>query len=470
MKKLSLLCTLVFMLLGTTQAQYTKLLDFTGTPNGNFPQGSLISDGTYLYGMTNQGGTNNEGIIIKIRPNGTGYAKLLDFAGASNGRVPKGSLISDGTFLYGMTQSGGTGSCAYGCGTIFKIKHDGTGYAKLLDFAGTSNGSYPRGSLISDGTFLYGMTEKGGSNSFGTIFKIRPDGTGYIKLLDFTGTTNGRNPYGSLIFDGSFLYGMTAQGGTGTCSFGCGTIFKIRPDGTGYSKLLDFTGISNIGFPQGSLISDGTFLFGMTYQGGANDMGVIFKIKPDGNGFSKLFDFNDTLNGSRPFGSLISVGAFLYGMTRLGGTHGLGTIFKIKSDGTGYAKLMDFTGTTNGNGPLGSLISDGTFLYGMTQSGGTNDKGVVFKYALPVGTNELSKNNNKVSVYPNPANDILNIETGNSANTRVQIMSLDGRLVKTHSNINSSKTQINVADLSKGVYFLRIQNGAEVLNAKFVKE
>ena len=46
-------------------------------------------------------------------------------------------------------------------GTIFKIKPDGTGYAKLLDFAGVIGG-YPYGSLISDGIFLYGMTEIGG--------------------------------------------------------------------------------------------------------------------------------------------------------------------------------------------------------------------------------------------------------------------------------------------------------------------
>jgi uncharacterized repeat protein (TIGR03803 family) len=97
------------------------------------------------------------------------------------------SLIYDGTFLYGMTSWGGTN----GDGTIFKIKPDGTGSVKLFDFNKTINGSQPNGSLISDGTFLYGMTFRGGTNDVGTTFKIKPDGTSYVKLLDFDGTTTG---------------------------------------------------------------------------------------------------------------------------------------------------------------------------------------------------------------------------------------------------------------------------------------
>ena len=55
---------------------------------------------------------------------------------------------------------------------------------KLMDFLGNANGSNPFGSLISDGTFLYGMTNGGGSNFSGTLFKIMPNGTGYTKLIE----------------------------------------------------------------------------------------------------------------------------------------------------------------------------------------------------------------------------------------------------------------------------------------------
>lgn len=373
--------TLSCLLPKISQAQYTKLLDFAGTTNGRSPHGTLMFDGTFLYGMTNNGGTstnctNGCGTIFKIKPDGTGFVKILDF-NSTNGANPLGFLISDGTFLYGMTNYGGTNNS----GVLFKIKPDGTGFAKLLDFG--TNGAYPTGSLIFDGTFLYGLTNLGGAYGRGTMYKIKPDGSNYSKLLDFGSVAiDGTNPYGALIFDGTFLYGMTLGGGTSAncAGTGCGTIFKIKPDGTNYAKLFDFTrGNTDGASPHGDLIFDGTFLYGMNDQGGTSDDGIVFKIKPDGTGFIKLIDFSST-NGILGYGSLISDGTFLYGMRGFGGTNNDGVIFKIKPDGTDFLKLLDFTGTANGANPYGSLIFAGNTLYGMTSVGGINDYGTIFGY------------------------------------------------------------------------------------------
>ncbi|MBK7650258.1 MAG: VCBS repeat-containing protein [Flammeovirgaceae bacterium] len=211
-----------------------------------------------------------------------------------------------------------------------------------------ANGSTPVGDLLSDGTFLYGMTYQGGANNLGTIFKIKMDGTGFVKLLDFNGSANGNYPNGSLITDGVFLYGMTSNGGT-TAS---GTIFKIMFDGSGYQKLLDFANVSNGRYPQGSLNYDGTFLYGMTQYGGVNDKGTIFKIKPNGTGFSKLLDFSFATNGALPLGSLISDGTFLYGMTEDGGVNAIGTIFKF-SPSNPIPTITSFTPTS---GPIGTMV------------------------------------------------------------------------------------------------------------------
>jgi gliding motility-associated-like protein len=401
---------------------FTKLVDFDNSTKGAYPTGSLVSDGTFLYGTTSSYGLNDRGTTFKVKTDGTGYAKLLDNDVGINGGIssegtlliigstlygaksgggagvppffpgvvfkintdgtgytkllafetegsnPSGSLYSDGTFQYGMTSAGGL----LNYGTIFKIKPDGTGFVRLLDFTGVLNGSRPTGSLISDGTFLYGMTLQGGINDYGTIFKIKTDGTGFVKLLDFDPATNGASPQGSLFFDGTYLYGLTAHGGPGFY----GNIFKIKPDGTGFTNLLNFDYTSGA-YPNGSLISDGTFLYGTTYQGNTNGWGGIFKIKPDGTGLSTLLDFDNTTNGSNPRGDLLYDGAFLYGMTS-NGPAGKGSIFKIKSDGTGYAKLKDF----GNGGSEGSLISDGTFLYGMTYIDGSLSKGTLFKIKL----------------------------------------------------------------------------------------
>jgi gliding motility-associated-like protein len=462
-------------------AQYTKLHDFGDRLNGSLPFSAPVSDGTFLYGMTSAGGTDDDGTIYKIKPDGTGYLKLLDFGDVADGSEPHGALFFDGTFLYGMTKGGGD----EGHGTIFKILPDGTGYSKLLDFAYLTSGAFPYGSLISDGTFLYGMTTQGGSGSYGTLFKIKTDGTGFAVLLNFI-DTNGSNAFGTPFYDGTYLYGMTSTGGTSSR----GTLFRIKPDGSGYLRLLNFNGIGNGSSPYGSVFSDGTFLYGMTISGGANNRGTIFKIGPDGAGFSKLFDFttgvatggsptgslvsdgtflygatadfgansrgtifkiktdgtgfvklldNDigtyglsaegtlifvgttlygvksgysngaapfysgsmykintdgsgyaklvsfNITGEHPLGSLVLAGGFLYGTTSDGGLLGGGTIFKIKPDGTSYAKVLDFDRITNGSNPVGRLIFDGTFFYGLTNSGGAHDNGTVFKI-LPDGT------------------------------------------------------------------------------------
>ncbi|MBI3502897.1 MAG: hypothetical protein HY063_13990, partial [Bacteroidetes bacterium] len=371
---LPLLLSILFIAAcGIANAQYTKLFDFTGTANGSEPMGSLISDGTYLYGMTYIGGAGNQGAIFKIKPDGTGYTNIYYFGyNVQDGAYPKGSLLYDGNYLYGMTEDGG----ANNLGTIFKIRTDGTGYFKILDFAGT-NGSYPAGDLISDGTtYLYGMARRGGANDLGVVFKIKPDGTGYTDLLDFAGSSNGSYPFGSLTSDGIYFNAMTNTGGTSND----GTVFKIKPDGTGFSKLLDMYGANGYD-PNGSLVYDGTYMYGMTYYGGSPVHGNIFKIRTDGTGYSDLFDFNGT-NGDKPTANLVFDGGILYGMTSNGGTNSLGSLFKIQTDGTGFSKLLNFSGTANGSIPYGSLLSGGGVLYGMTFQGGTSNVGTIFRYCL----------------------------------------------------------------------------------------
>jgi uncharacterized repeat protein (TIGR03803 family) len=363
-----------------TFAQYTKLLDFGSTANGTHPYSTPISDGTFLYGMTSDGGANKLGTVYKIKLDGTGFVKLLDFDG-TNGANPYGSLTFVGTTLFGMTRGGG----ASGNGVIFKINSDGTGYTNLLDFAGVITGAYPYGSLISDGTFLYGMTTQGGSKSYGTVFKILPDGTGYTMLLAFDYTTNGGYPYGSLISDGTYLYGMTTLDGLNDY----GTIFKLKSDGTGYTKLLNFDGKNNGSSPYGSLIQVGTFLYGMTFSGGLNNNGTIFKIQPDGNGFAKLLDFSRTIHGAYPKGSLIYNGNILYGTTSQGGLKGNGTVFQINTDGLGFFKLLDSNDNSSGAISEGTLVSDGIMLYGTKSNGGPGSLGNIYKIHPDIGFSNL---------------------------------------------------------------------------------
>src|SRR5689334_1125290 len=81
--------------------------------------------------------------------------------------------------------------------------------------------------------------------------------------------------------------------------------------------------------------------------------------------YVKLLDFAGAANGNGPCGNLTAVGDVLYGVTQSGGTSNYGVIFKINPDGTEYATLLNLD-NASGGGVHGSLISDGVYLYGMT--------------------------------------------------------------------------------------------------------
>lgn len=465
MKKKGFIFLFLFTLSFTVaDAQCIDLMDFNCNVSGQNPQGSLIYDGTFLYGMSQTGGTYSKGTIFKLMPDGSGYAKLWDFTGAEDdGNNPLGSLLFDGTYLYGMTMYGGGDDQ----GIVFKIKPDGSGFTKTFNFSNMANGQFPMGSLISDGTYLYGMTNTGGAYYRGTIFRLKPDGSGFKRLYDFYGPPNGQLPNGSLIYDGTFMYGMTTGGGTHSM----GVLFKIKPDGSGYSKLLDFAGATNGQLPNGSLVTDSIFLYGTTQLGGTNNKGTVFKIMPDGSGFETLLCFDGDSTGSEPIGSLMYNKTFLYGMTNKGGKNNMGTLFRIKTDGSNFTRLWDFSGAPDdGSNPcLNSLIMAGSNLYGMTFRGGKNDNGEVFRYSLNAGITELDKNTG-LCIYPNPANEIITIETGLSDKKgEISIYDISGK-PRMLLPFKGNNTKLNINCLPKGFYIIKLTRDGSILTAKFAKD
>ena len=312
----------------TNGNNYKILLDFNDT-NGGYPLGSLTLSGSRLYGMTSNGGVSGFGNIFSIDTDGSGFKNLLYFNG-TNGKSPNGSLIISGSQLFGMTYAGGI----HDSGVIFSIDTNGNNYKKLLDFT-KSKGIWPHGSLIFEGTVLYGMTAEGGVNNEGCIFSIDTNGNNYKKLLDFN-FINGKYSTGSLIYSSGILYGMAQDGGAN--SEGC--IFSIDTNGSGYKDLYDFTANRYIlGAPRGSLTISGSLLYGMTPGeiGGLGLNGCIFSINTNGSGFKNMFDFNES--GANPWGSLTYASGELYGMTYNGGANQNGVVFKIDTDAVSTASL-----------------------------------------------------------------------------------------------------------------------------------
>jgi len=273
----------------------------------------------------------------------------------------------------------------------------------LLSFDG-SDGENPAylASLVQglDGN-LYGTTNGGGANSYGTVFKITPAGT-LTTLYSFcaqTNCTDGKGPEATLVLatDGNF-YGTTILGGSSGCysaDFSCGTVFKMTPSGT-LTTLHRFNG-NDGGNPSGELVqtANGTF-YGTTNEGGSSSncknvsgCGTVFKITPAGT-LTTLYSFcaqTNCTDGTFPGVLVLATNGNFYGTT--GGltgncsSGGCGTVFKITPSGM-LATLHRFDGT-DGNEPVGLVQgTDGNF-YGITSGGGASGNGTVFKIT-PSGT------------------------------------------------------------------------------------
>jgi hypothetical protein len=70
-----------------------------------------------------------------------------------------------------------------------------------------------------------------------------------------------------------------------------------------------------------------------------------------------------------------------------------------------------------------------------------------------VGINDLG--NNSINLYPNPANDLVNVVSTTDIKT-VEVLNYIGQLVYTNKSVNSKRTQLNVSTLQAGVYFVKV--------------
>jgi len=384
----ALILLLVACQISNARAQtVTNLHSFGSTASdGENPYAGLVPDSNgNFYGTTISGGTNNNGTVFRVSPGGS-YTNFYIFAGFPNdGSAPYARLVwgNDGNF-YGTTYQGGTNND----GTVFRISPSGS-YTNLYFFGSYHfDGVNPSGGLVlgGDGNF-YGTTSLGGTNNAGTVFRISPGGN-YTSLHSFAGhPADGEQPIAGLVQgnDGN-LYGTTYFGGTNDD----GTVFRISLDGS-HTNLHFFAGHLGDGAnPYAGLVlgSDGNF-YGTTVSGGTHNMGTVFKIGASGS-YTVLYNFGGFFtDGANPSAALVqgSDGNF-YGTTDSGGTNinGFGTVFQI-SPGGSYTNIYSFNGHPNdGDGPFGALVqgSDGNF-YGTTTGGGTNDSGAVFKLTVPLG-------------------------------------------------------------------------------------
>jgi uncharacterized repeat protein (TIGR03803 family) len=279
-----------------------------GTSDGANPKRSVVvgTNGT-LYGTTVYGGSNGDGTVFSLVPPGTSWTEtvLYSFAGGSDGSEPDGTLVVNGSSLYGTTSIGGAGM-GTGYGTVFRLKYSlGTWTESVLySFTGGSDGSNPYAGLVLDSGVLYGTTFNGGSSSDGVAFSLTPPppGTTWTEavLHGFTGaTSDGAIPHAPLTASSSTLfYGTTYNGGNSSlCTGGCGTVFQLQQSGGVWTEtvLYNFGASSGDGKnPHGGVVIDSNgVLYGTTLAGGAHGHGMVFSLTNSGGSWTRndLYDF-----------------------------------------------------------------------------------------------------------------------------------------------------------------------------------
>jgi uncharacterized repeat protein (TIGR03803 family) len=370
------------------------IYSFTGTTDGRNPLSSLVMDAAgNLFGTTFVGGAYGAGEVFELTPHSAGgwsESVIYSFTGGADGADPYfADVIFDASGnLYGTTVGGGS----YNLGTVFKLTPTASGWSEtvLYSFSGGLDGANPYAGLLFDTVGnLYGTTYSGGANSVGTVFELmhRTAGQWIEKVIHTFKVKDGNAPAGGLVFDHKGnLYGVTQGGG----NQGFGVVFKLTPSAHAWTEelLYSFTGGRDGGFPYAErLVFDPSgHLYGTTEGGGAFQFGTVFRLSERGAGFWKeqvLYSFDGKVAANPWSGLVLDEQGNLYGTCANGnGETTVGAVFElIREPGKSWTEtnLHLFTGQ-DGEFPEAALIRDAAGgLYGTTLLGGAYNTGVVFK-------------------------------------------------------------------------------------------
>ncbi len=234
-----------------------------------------------------------------------------------------------------------------------------------------SDGANPYAGLItnSSGNTLYGTARNGGSSGNGAVFAVNTDGTGFTNLHSFTGGSDGSHPFGGLILSGHPLYGTASGGGIS----GAGTVFAINIDGTGITNLHSFTAggydssnnytNSDGAYPQTGLVISGNILYGAAFQGGSSGVGTVFAVNTDGTGFRNVYSLEPPPTGCN---------------NTLDCPCGFHCIAGFPDNYCNRDYICPSTSDPYASYPSGGLIISGNTLYGTANGGTPGDYGSVF--------------------------------------------------------------------------------------------
>ncbi len=346
--------SLITLVVSLSPAVHAQTYKGYSPGEGSDPEAGVTVQGDFVYGTATSGGLGG-GVVFEVKHQGNIY----NFQGPGEGEPQARIVVGPDARLYGTASQGGSGGVGWVYQltpnpTLCKTALCGPWRATLLySFKGFPDGATPgHGDLIWDQQGnMYGTTTIGGTKELGVVYEmmppVPPSKTWTESVIwSFTGT-DGENPQNGVIFDtNGNLLGTAKQGGTD----GFGTVFKLTRSGNTWTEtnVYDFQGGSDGKSPIAGLMIDSSGnIYGATSDGGSEGGGTVFELTPSGNTytFKLLYSFSG-LQGHNcgPWAALsMDAGGSLYGTTYCDGTGG-GSVFKLTSGQNGwiYTSLHDF--------------------------------------------------------------------------------------------------------------------------------
>ncbi len=332
--------------------------------------GTRISIAVLLLGLLS---------LVAVSAGAQTFTVVHSFGDGSDGVNPYAGLaINAAGTLYGVTWGGGT----YGAGTVFEVNTSGKENV-LYNFTGGSDGGNPYSALILDKAGnLYGTTCYGGADGDGTVFELSKGGKETV-LHSFEGGSDGANPEGRLTIDSAGnLFGTTFAGGAA----GTGVVFEVK-SGT-ESVLYAFAGGTDGANPvAGVTVGAHDALFGTTSAGGTYTYGTVFQLSPPGSSWKEtvLYNFELESDGGVPYaGVVLDQSGNIYGAATDGGgggSSGGGTVFELcRSGGSWQFSVLNSLAGWGISGTFRDILLDGSGnIYATTHCDGTYSAGTVYQ-------------------------------------------------------------------------------------------
>ncbi len=359
-----------------------------------------------LWGTLPNAGNTESGIVYEYDLGTSSYTTVHDFF-RYTGKYGRGQLcLADNGKLYGLID-GGFGVTG---GLMFEYDPSTNKYVVLYDFYDPDIGhtaGVGDGSLIQAANGkLYGVTQNGGDYGVGQLFEYDIESNTMVFKVHFDESTKGKTPVGVLTqASNGKLYGLTYDGGFNLL----GVLYEYDPEFNTFAALKHFNGAGIGARPYHKVLqaSDGK-LYGMTIEGGNADKGVIFRYNINTNMMEKLHDFDGAASGERPYGGLAqAANGMLYGVASAGGSNNGGVLFEYDIVNDIFMKKVDFS-TNSGTSSRGDLIAPGDgFLYGVAVYGGLSSEGTLFKYVPGNTTVSVLLNFNDIEYGENPVGSLV---------------------------------------------------------------